>query len=119
MFLKFENGYINGLPFNGLQKKSDLFSFEFSPVLSHYLDASNNDYLFYWIDFEDDNNRWLCIRLSKESLYYYLNDGISLRELTLDKKYNPYLFIVNQEKNGDFTSGYLKTIEEIPSDYLP
>ena len=119
MLLNIEKGYINGLPFKGLKKKSDLFSFDYTPVLSHYYDDNNNDYLFYWIDFFQNKNRWLCIRISKESLFHYLNDGATLRELVYDMQYNPYLFLVNQNEKGDFIDGFLITANEIPEDYMP
>ena len=119
MFIDIEQGHINKLPFRGLEKKSDLFKFEYTPVLTHYFDVRGNDYLFYCVDFQDDENRWLCIRVSKDNLFYYLNDGITLRELIFIKEDNPYLFIVNENNEGVFVDGFITMPEDIPTDYLP
>ena len=88
-------------------------------MLSHFYDSHGNDYLFYWIDFHENQNRWLCIKVSKDNLYYYLNDGISLRELIFVKTDNTYLFIINQDNDGLFIDGFIVMPDEIPKDYLP
>ena len=63
--------HINQSPFGILRKISDLISFE-GPILSHFQDDKQNDFLFYWVDYEQSFNKWLVFEVKKEYIYSYL-----------------------------------------------
>lgn len=68
------------LPFKEIKKISDLIFFE-GPVLSHFKDKYGKDILFYWVDLDENFNRWLVIQVSEKQLYNYLLKNISLRNI--------------------------------------
>lgn len=78
--LQISGELIPSLPFKNLKKVADLVEFE-GPILSHFTDDNNEEILFYWVDYNQDYNRWLVISVPKKSLYQYLLKEISLRTL--------------------------------------
>ena len=63
--------------FTNFKKIADLIYFE-GPLLSHFVSAKGDDYLFYWVDSDDKDNRWLVLRVNIASLQKYIT-----REATL------------------------------------
>ena len=66
--------------FSNFQKIADLISFE-GPLLSHYVRDKGDDYLFYWVDSDENDNRWLALRVSLSNLQKYIGKELSLRQL--------------------------------------
>ena len=66
--------------FSNFKKIADLIYFE-GPLLSHYVSGKGDDYLFYWVDSDDNDNRWLVLRVSLANLQRYMAKDLSLREL--------------------------------------
>ena len=66
---------IKGLPtiFNPkrLNKVSDLIYFD-GPFLSHFVSERGDNYLYYWVDTDDEYNRWLIIRTDIFTIQKYL-----------------------------------------------
>ena len=50
-----------------LTKVSDLIYFD-GPFLSHYVHKSGDNYLSYWVDCDDEFQRWLVFRVGITSL---------------------------------------------------
>lgn len=68
------------LPFRGLRKISDLVYFQ-GPILSHFKDEFNKDFLFYWVDYNEEVNRWILLQISDIQLGEYLLQRKSLYNL--------------------------------------
>ena len=53
--------------FDKFKKVADLIYFD-GPLLSHYVTNKGDNYLFYWIDQDDTNNRWMFIRTDYDNI---------------------------------------------------
>ena len=49
---------------------ADLIYFD-GPLLSHYVTTKGDNYLFYWIDQDETNNRWMFIRTDYDNIQKY------------------------------------------------
>ena len=75
---------IEGFPiefdFSKFRCISDLIYFD-GPFLSHYVSEKGDDYLFYWVDRDDNFNRWIVVRVSLPTLQQYIARQIPLRDI--------------------------------------
>ena len=111
-------GYnIGMLPIDGLQKISDLLEYE-GPILSHFKDSKGNNYLYYWVDFTEEVNRWLIWRISDEQLYNYLKGAKSLKDL-IESPNKEYIYSVEIDVNLNYNNVQAINIDNLPSSYLP
>ena len=97
-------GYDIQYDFSGFKKIADLIFFE-GPLLSHYVSEKGDDYLFYWVDRDEADNRWLVLRVSLANLQKYI-----AKELTL-------LQLVDNDVN--YHNVKLVQPSALPEDYLP
>jgi len=109
--------HINQSPFGILRKISDLISFE-GPILSHFQDDKQNDFLFYWVDYEQSFNKWLVFEVKKEYIYSYLNQTISLNDLML-KHSTKFSFLIDIDKDCKYHNILMTTFEDLPKSYIP
>lgn len=56
--------------FDKFKKVADLIYFD-GPLLSHYVTINGDNYLFYWIDQDDADNRWMFIRTDYDTILKY------------------------------------------------
>ena len=80
--MKNVKGFDIHFDFSNFKKIADLICFE-GPLLSHYVSSKGDDYLFYWVDRDDNDNRWMVLRVSLATLQKYMagnleNVGYSL-----------------------------------------
>lgn len=110
-------GYNIEYDFSQFKKVADLIYFE-GPLLSHYVSSKGDDYLFYWVDRDDSDNRWLVLRVSMANLQKYIGNVITLREL-IENPNDGYLYSV--DVNNDITYHDVKLVQPsaLPEDYLP
>ena len=66
--------------FDKFKKVADLIYFD-GPLLSHYVTNKGDNYLFYWIDQDDTNNRWMFIRTDYDNIQKYTNKKQTLRNV--------------------------------------
>ena len=69
--MKCIEGYNIDYDFSQFKKVADLIYFE-GPLLSHYVSSKGDDYLFYWVDRDGCDNRWLVLRVSMANLQKYI-----------------------------------------------
>lgn len=110
-------GYDIEFEFSGFKKIADLIFFE-GPLLSHYVSDKGDDYLFYWADKDDSDNRWLVLRVSLPSLQKYMAKELSLREL-IDNPNDGYLYCVDVDDNLNYHDVKLVQPANLPEAYLP
>lgn len=96
-----------------LTKKGDLIYHE-GPLLSHFVDDENSDYLFKWCDNDDTTHTWLVIKTNV--LLAHFKKEISF--LDLIKNANKLWLI---KLDDDLNLCYEETIKfkQIDKDYLP
>lgn len=112
---------INGFPidfeFGSLANVSDLIYYD-GPLLSHYINANGDNYIFYWVDNDEDCNRWLVVRVSLPSIQKYIKGRISLLELlcsTLDAT----IIVIDLNSDIECINALCTSITTLPEDYLP
>ena len=110
-------GYNIDYDFSSFRKIADLIYFE-GPLLSHYVSSKGDDYLFYWVDRDDNDNRWLVLRVSLANLQKYIAKEITLREL-IEAPNDGYLYSV--DVNNDICYHDVKLVQPsaLPEEYLP
>lgn len=108
---------IKGLPFEGLSKIQDIL-YSDGPILSHYTDSFGKEILFYWVDFNDENNCWLVFETNKTALYNYLTGGVSLRKIITELD-SEFVYLVNEDSNGSYNDVRMLVARSINENYLP
>ena len=111
-------GYkIDKLPFEQLEKVQDILYAD-GPVLSHYSNEKAKEILFYWVDFDDNYNRWLIWETNKKDLFDYLSGGISLFQY-LSERCPEYLFIADIDIQNRYVHTMMLNSYAIPQEYYP
>lgn len=110
-------GYNIEYDFSGFRKIADLIYFE-GPLLSHYVSSKGDDYLFYWVDSDDCDNRWLVLRVSLANLQKYIGKEITLREL-IENPNDGYLYSVDVTSDIRYHNVKLTQPSALPEAYLP
>ena len=110
-------GYNIKYDFSGFRKIADLIYFE-GPLLSHYVSGKGDDYLFYWVDRDDSDNRWLVLRVSLADLQKYVGKSMTLREL-IKHPNDGYLYSVDVNDDVNYHNVKLVQPSSLPEEYLP
>ena len=102
---------------NDLVKISDLLEFE-GPILSHFTDRAGKNYLFYWVDYDTEVNRWLVWEVTTKQMAEYLKGLVSLKYL-LGKNNKTALFIVDIDAECRYKNVVTLELNHIPTPYIP
>jgi len=107
---------INGQPsdFNisSLKKISDLVYYD-GPLISHFMNDKNENYIFYWIDVDENYNRWLVFKIEPSDLEDYLKSNLLLIDII--EKTN--LYCVDIDNDINYHNVKLISISEFHSFY--
>jgi len=106
---------IQELPIKGLKKVEDLLYFD-GPLLSFYMSESDDCFLFYWVDVDNEYNRWVVFPVRLIELNDFLNKKISLLKL-YESALNGYIIDIDNSLN--YNNIQLAQLLELPSDYIP
>ncbi len=115
--MKEVNGFSISFDFNRLKKKVDLIEMD-GPLLSLYQNEQGDSYLFYWLDADNQYNRWMLIRIQPASLLPYLRHEISLRQV-LYQTPDSFVWISDLDNKMEWTHTQCVNLKDIPEDYLP
>lgn len=111
------NRYIISFNFhNNLTKVEDLIYYD-GPILSHFTDSNGDDYLFYWVDYNDRYNRWIIWNVKKSDIISYLEKSKSLYELINHN--STFFFVLDADYNQNDYISYLIPRGELPKEYIP
>lgn len=110
-------GYDIQYDFSSFRKIADLIYYD-GPLLSHYVSSKGDDYLFYWVDRDDNDNRWLVLRVSLANLQKYIGREMTLREL-IENPNDGYLYSVDVDNDVCYHNEKLVQPSALPEDYLP
>ena len=105
------------LIFSDLVKISDLIFFD-GPLLSHYVHKSGTNYLSYWVDCDDESERWLVFNSGLTYLQRYVNGDVSLLDL-LKGIENGLIYVVDVNTEGVIIDNKLVQIYDLPESYFP
>lgn len=103
--------------FSGFKKMADLVYYD-GPFLSHYVSSKGDDYLFYWVDRDDADNRWLVFRVNLANLQKYIGKELTLRELVANPN-DGFLYSVDVDNDLRYHNVKLVQPSSLPEDYLP
>lgn len=103
--------------FDKFKKVADLIYFD-GPLLSHYVTNKGDNYLFYWIDQDDTNNRWMFIRTDYDNIQKYTNKKQTLRNV-LSSPLDDIVYTVDIDEEGNHHNFQAHSVEDLPEDYLP
>lgn len=103
--------------FSDFKKVADLVYFD-GPFLSHYVSGKGDDYLFYWVDRDDTDNRWLVLRVSLANLQKYIGKKLTLREL-IENPNDGFLYAVDVDNDLNYHNVKLVQPSALPEEYLP
>lgn len=115
--MKTVKGYSIRFDFSNFRRIADLIFFE-DPLLSHYVSSKGDDYLFYWVDRDQHDNRWLVLRVNIASLQKYMAKELSLREL-IENPNDGYVYKVDINDSTNYHDVMLVQPEDLPEEYLP
>ncbi|MBR3455962.1 MAG: hypothetical protein IKH26_11640 [Bacteroidaceae bacterium] len=110
-------GYEIKFDFSKFKKIADLIYFE-GPLLSHYISSKGDDYLFYWVDSDEHDNRWLVLRVNLANLQKYMSKDQTLRELIKNPN-DGYLYCVDVDDSINYHDVMLVQPDDLPEEYLP
>lgn len=103
--------------FNKLIKSSDLIWYD-GPLLSHYVTVSGDHYLYYWLEADNDYNRWMLIRTNIEAIKNYVEKKTTLRDLITAPE-DGIVWIADVDDQLIFHNTAMIPLSALPEEYLP
>lgn len=110
-------GYNIEYDFSSFKKIADLVNLD-GVFLSHYVSSKGDDYLFYWVDRDDNDNRWLVLRVSLASIQKFIGKNLTLLELIKNPN-DGYLYSVDVDNDLNYHNIMLLQTSAIPENYFP
>jgi hypothetical protein len=109
-------GYkIEKLPIEDLYKVEDLVYFD-GPLLSFYANKSGSTFLYYWVDADNEYNRWFVFSVEINELNDFINRKIPLITII---KHSMQGYILDLDKDLVHSDVFLVLTSELPQNYLP
>ena len=115
--MKIITGFDIKFDFSKLIKVADLIYFD-GPLLSHYMSEKGENYLFHWVDSDDEHNRWIILRTDIISIQQYLEKKVNLRSLTVGAN-DGFVYSVDIDDNLNYTNIKAVPTAALPEDYIP
>ena len=110
-------GFPIDFDFKSLSKLSDLIYFD-GPLLSHFMNSNRDNYLFYWVDADDDANRWLVVRVGMPAIQQYIRGEVTLFDL-LHSSLEATVVIADINTEIECVNAICTTMASLPEEYLP
>jgi len=105
-------------PYPNLEFVSNLFEYD-GPILTHYKNKDRNkEVLFYWVDNNENFNRWLVFEVTRIELLNFLTKKVDLRQLVQASE-RGFIFLVDTNDAIKFDKILMVSSEVLPEDYLP
>jgi len=98
-------------------KKGDLIYHE-GPILSHFVGNKGHDYFFYWVDIDDEYNRWMVFEVTNNGLKNFFGKKSRLLDLV---KLSPssHVYYIDIDDDINFKRFFRSGKDNIPTSYLP
>lgn len=107
----------NKFDFTKITKISDLIYFD-GPLLSHYVNDSGDNLLFYWVDANNDYNRWMIVRASDELIRKYIGKEVPLIQLITESP-DGFVRLVDIDDNCEYHNTKIVQYDDLHSSYFP
>lgn len=105
------------LPTDSFKKVSDLIYFD-GPFLTHYVSNSGENYLSYWVDSDENSQRWMVFKVGIKNLQNYLNKKKSLYELIKGVD-EGFVYFIDINGDGSQSIPLMIFLKGVPEEYLP
>lgn len=115
--MKTINGFNLNFNFSKLIKVADLIYYD-GPLLSHYMSSKGDNYLFYWVDADNDYNRWVVIRTDIFSIQQYLDKKITLHSIITHPN-DGFVYTVDIDDHINYHNTKVILIDDLPEEYTP
>lgn len=111
------NGFKIPFELSNLKLRANLIEQD-GPLLSLYYNDRGDYYLLYWVDCDNNTNRWIAFRTDNESLLQYLNQEIPLYDL-IERPSDNFVWITDIDNDGKQVDAEAIPSSSIPKGYLP
>ena len=111
------NGFSINFDFSKLIKVADLIYHD-GPLLSHYVSNKGENYLFYWVDVDNEYNRWVVIRTDIFSIQQYLEKKSTLHSI-ITQPNDGFVYTVDIDDKIHYHNIKLVPIANLPEEYTP
>ena len=108
---------LSALPHKGLSRFADIIYFD-GPLLVHYISDGGVDYLYHWVDEDEEATRWIIYQVSRDLLRLYLTKDLNFRSL-LDKSPSDLITVLDIKNDGEYRNVWMTDLQSIPNDYKP
>ncbi len=100
-----------------LKKMGDLLFWE-GPLMSHFINDRNEDFIFKWSDKSQLLNRWLVFKTTPSLLFDFFAGRINSIDLIL---LNPdgFVYFIDMDNDLNYQKILLTKTKDIPVDYMP
>lgn len=115
--MKTMNGFSLNFDFSKFIKVADLIYYD-GPLLSHYMSDKGENYLFYWVDVDNDYNRWIIIRTDIFSIQQYLEKRITLHSI-ITRPNDGFVYAVDIDDKLQYHNTKVVPITDLPEEYTP
>lgn len=115
--MKTINGFTIEFDFSKLIKVADLIYYD-GPLLSHYMSSKGENYLFYWVDVNNEYNRWVIIRTDIFSIQQYLERKITLHSIITHPN-DGFVYTVDIDDKIEYHNIKVVPIANLPEEYTP
>lgn len=103
--------------FSNFIKVADLIYYD-GPLLSHYMSSKGENYLFYWVDVDDECNRWMIVRTDIFSIQQYLEKKITLHSIITHPN-DGFVYMVDIDNDIQYHNIKVVSIDDLPEEYTP
>jgi len=100
-----------------IKKIGDLL-YEEGPILSHFINNRNEDFLFSWVDENEEFHRWMLFKISTEQLHLFFQEQLTIKNL-IQSTIDGIVYFIDIDAALNYQNFTITTIPEIPVAYLP
>lgn len=104
-------------PYSSLIKIADLINYD-GPLLSHFVNPKGDNFLFYWVDVNENYNRWLLIRIDLYTLQNYLQKKIPLHDIVSNPN-DGFVYSVDIDHDINYTNSKMVFAFNLFEEYIP
>src|ERR1700722_17200862 len=106
------------LPVSGLSRVRDLVYFH-GPLLTQFVSAHGDTYLYYWCDRDETSHRWMLIRVDEQVVLRLLHRFVPLDFVIPDGGQDDFVYFVDVGPNSSIKTVWFSKIPAVPEDYRP
>lgn len=112
------DGYdVVGFDLNSLSLVADLIYFD-GPLLSHYVSPQGDNYLFYWVDSDEECNRWMIIKINLQIIQDYVSHKVTLLSV-IKERADKSVYIVDFNDDLEVQKCCFVNIDDLDNAYFP